>query len=174
MTGKNVSVNDYDFALRIARRALAALGHDRLGDAQDVAQEAWVHWTARKDDDRGHLAHQVWCVATDLVRARARELSTLREHPGVLHQREDRELDQDLAQELLQMLLEARSKRGERGLRAAQTELEIIRLAMTGRTNREIGQALGLSENTVKTYRQRIRKRLRALAKQIGGENDSV
>lgn len=62
--------------------------------------------------------------------------------------------------DLIQLFLNDRNKKGERGLRAAERDAKICRLLMQGTNNAGIAQELGIPEHDVRSYRSRIRKTL--------------
>jgi DNA-directed RNA polymerase specialized sigma24 family protein len=63
---------------------------------------------------------------------------------------------------LVGILLGSRSKRGSRGLAAAQRDVQIINLLVQGYENVGICQELGLPYNCINSYRFRIREALKS------------
>jgi hypothetical protein len=69
-------------------------------------------------------------------------------------------IDRNLA-EIQALLLELRSKKGMRGLSAASRDVQIIRLASIGWSDREIADEMRMPLNHIKKYRQSIVKNLK-------------
>lgn len=63
-------------------------------------------------------------------------------------------------QELTQLFLSKRKKKGDRGLKAAQRDAHICYLIMQGANNAGVAQELGIPEHDVRSYRSRIQKML--------------
>lgn len=70
----------------------------------------------------------------------------------------------EIAQRLLCDFLAQRQKKGSRGRHAAEQDVRILDLILTGYSNDGIAIETGLSVKSVKTYRKRIRKRLEVLS----------
>ena len=134
----------------------------RWHDAQDAAQAALECWVRLGMPELSTAAARrlVHAAAVDEVRKRAREAALLSAHPGILHRREDRQLN-GIADELATLLASTRRNGGQRTKDIVRLEVRIIGLAMAGRTNRQIADALDLTEHQVRVYRQRIRHRLK-------------
>lgn len=71
---------------------------------------------------------------------------------------------------VVDLFLDARKKKGQRGERAALRDATICLLVERGSTNREIGEILGIPAEHVKVYRQKIRN---VLASNVMPEGES-
>lgn len=72
---------------------------------------------------------------------------------------------------LRDLLCDSRTKQGQRGTAAAEREVRILIGICRGWSNKEIGDDVGLSNLAVRTYRQRLVERLRAL---VRNQNEGI
>ena len=131
----------------------------------DLKQAAWLgimKATKAGRQDAGYLFGAAWREALKTFEAVYRRTAPT---DGVASDDDERELPDELALELVELLAQSRARTGgRRALRAATREVYILAEVVRGRPDEGIALDLGLSPNSVKVYRQRIRSRLADLA----------
>ncbi len=137
----------------------------------DLMQEAYLGWHRH-----GHKAADdpisAWTYACRVARSAAlhylRSEREQRQMAGLLVERQRlgrcaTQLPDEIAEALLAEFYGQRKKKGRRGAEAAIQEVVILSLLYAGYSNDGIAVETGLSPVSIKTYRQRIRRRLRKI-----------
>ncbi len=83
----------------------------------------------------------------------------------ILRQHDARSLSDDLVDELFELFLQSRKKRGQRGALASQRDVRIVSLLVAGYNNEGIGLELGIDAHDVAHYRRQIQNRLLTAAR---------
>lgn len=139
-------------------------------EVQEYISECWIRYLCT--DDSTEKADPFLCGKRAVVVARRKQaknwdqlhLDDLPMSPLFDEHYESEPLDSEINNALLNEFYQQRVKRGERGLEAAMQEVLILDLLHQGWSDEGIALELGIAWWSVRTYRNRIRERLRILA----------
>lgn len=135
----------------------------------DLVHDGLISYLEKKGEPGpGDDPISAWCYAYQCgksaalmwMRREAREREAAATYAEVQRLGGVGEITPETKQRLFQAFLKSRKKRGRRGLMAAARDVAIFTMAADRASDAEIAEAMGMSQNSVKTTRKRARDRL--------------
>jgi len=154
--------------------ALHAWGlHDNVNFFDDLIQNAYTYWYAHESEDNDYNLEQEKVYCFNAARIATKKFLSLRTRQWKAEQKceryyysshlsnNKRKFEQpELVEELKSILYAQRKKGGHRGKTAADQEVRIIQMVVEGYNDDGIGMELNLKPDTIRHYRNIIRRRL--------------
>jgi DNA-binding NarL/FixJ family response regulator len=126
-----------------------------LNEMEDIIQSAWVAYLENPED---RPPFRVGINTAARIKERLHHKAKAEDLAGRVAHEHRRSQGLPTLNQLTEIFLNARQKKGERGAKAARQDAKIIILAATGNSDAYIARELGLSEKSIPRLRLNARR----------------